>query len=149
MDPSVVVTAQPPKHVKFPKFLKLKILIPTVLFFLAIIGLIFYLPKQTTKLNKSNQVTQQTQSPSFKLQQSINKTFGVSNKYASIITLFNTAYTEKDLNKKYELYKILFNKISQAYQEKKDPQFLLMLYKLRDYMKNFPKFNQDDFVIPK
>lgn len=146
-DPSVVVAEAPPKASQDLKFLK--VVIPLIALIVLLVLGTLYLPKL---LNKSKITPRQTgsatTSPTNAVSDSIKKTFGGSAQYSDIIRFTNLAASEKDINKRYNYYLTVFNKISAAYVETQDPQFKLVLYKLQDYLKIYPQYKEEDAQIP-
>ena len=151
MNPTVVVASEPPKSSKLVKLNRF--FIPLLVILLTITVAVFLLPKlipQAKKItNRTGQTTFQTNSPTLKLQQAINKTFGGQAKYQEIVKLSNLAVTEKDINNKYQDYKMIFAKTLKAYQQAKDPQMLFVLYQTRNYVVAFPNYKEGDFNLPK
>lgn len=150
MDPSVMVAApEPSKSFKLPQFKLPKItglLISSVLILAASTIGAYFLPKLIPQL-KQAKIVSSTPNYSLDLNQSIKKTFSISNKDADIISLGEIAYSETNLDKKYKYYLTLFSKISQNYQESKKIEYKVVLYKLKDYMRAFPQYKEGDFVI--
>lgn len=150
MNPTVLVTQQPLKSSKLPK---LKKLLVSFVILVVITVLAYLIPKLIPQTKKSTdkpaQAVFQANSPTLKLKQTIVETFGGQAKYQEIVKLTNLTASEKDINKKYELYKMIFSKALKAYQQTKNPQFTFVLYQIRNYTLAFPQFKEADFKIPK
>lgn len=146
--PSVLVAESlPKKPPQLKKFTKPLLGIGVVL--TVVLAATLLLPKLINNSQKplpQPTKTKQT-SPTASLEKSIKITFSAA-QYKAIIDYTNLASQEADLDKRYEYYQKAFTKISQAYSTTKKPEYKLVLYQLKDYVKVFPKYQEGDFVIP-
>lgn len=78
----------------------------------------------------------------------IKKTFSANAGYKNIIDYTNLALNEKDPTKGYYYNRKLYFKILQAYQTTRNPQFNLVLEKVKEYSKVYPQFKEGDFPNP-
>lgn len=148
--PSVMVTQEPPKPSQVKKLVKPVSLI--LLLILALTGAWFYLPKYFSLNNFKKLPIAKTNTlksnPINAAEAAIKKTFAKSAQYQEIVKLINIAASEKDINRRYDYYLTVFNKVSQAYVETQDPSYKLVLYKLQDYLKIYPQYNNIDVIVP-
>ena len=108
-----------------------------------------FLPQKNVQIAlKTKEASSKTTDYTGNLEKSIKTTF-TSSSHKNIIDYINLASKEKDLDKRYEYYQKAFSKMSQAYQTTKNPEYKLVLYQLKDYVKVFPSYQEGDFVIPK
>ena len=130
-----------------------KIFLPVLAFLLiglvVLLGIYLLKVKGTNKpLLRFNKPASQNETPALKVQQEITKTFADSAKFENIITLTEIASAETDIDKRYDLFLEVFNKIKEAYLQTKDPTQKLALYNLQDYLNIYPQYRQSGTDIP-
>ncbi|MBI2597113.1 hypothetical protein HYW41_03075 [Candidatus Daviesbacteria bacterium] len=101
------------------------------------------LPKPVPKLINKPKIT----SPTLTLEKLIKTTFTAS-RYKDIVGYTTLAFNEKSPDKSYSYYTTIYSKILKAYKSSKNPQYNLVLLRVKQYSKIYPQFKDTDFPSP-
>lgn len=69
-------------------------------------------------------------------------------KYGSIVSIINSAQQTSNLAVRYQNYKNAYQMISTAYQDTKNPDFLLALLEVRSFARSLDQFQASDVPMP-
>lgn len=69
-------------------------------------------------------------------------------KYPTLISFATQALNEKDSNKRYSTYLKVFQEMTKAYNQTKDPKQKQVMVELRNYSAINPAYKESDWVMP-
>lgn len=150
-EPSVIisednlkVSSQNKSPFKIPK----KLLLPlTVVLFIAALGIGLFLFKDKLPFIAKPKVVVQEVTYTDRLTRFVIKTFEGDVKYKPIIDAIQIATSSKDLAERYTYFKKTFDLVSKVYQKEKNPDFLVVMLDLKNYMKAFPQYSEAETKI--
>lgn len=100
-------------------------------------------PKSTTKAIKLPSVVIDYTT---EIENSIRTAFA-SPLYHGVMDYLDLALSEKEINSQYDYYIKAYSQMSQIYHQDRKPEQLQALYLLREYLKSFPQFRDQDVAI--
>lgn len=144
-DENVKVSAGNKRLFKISK----KLLFPfTAILLIASIGLgIFLFKDRLPFFTQKQKVAVKEVSYTDRLTGFVVKTFEGDIKYKPILDAIQIATSSKDLTERYTYFKKTFDLASKAYQKEKNPDFLVVMLDLKNYMKAFPQYSEAEIKI--
>lgn len=151
-EPSVIITEDNPKvspHTKSLFKIPKKLLFPfTTILLIAAIGLgVFLFKGKLPFFNQKQKVFVKEVTYTDRLTAFVVKTFEHDVKYKPILDAIQIATSSKDLTERYTYFKKTFDLVSKAYQKEKNPDFLVVMLDLKNYMKAFPQYSEAETKI--
>ncbi len=151
-EPSVIISDDNPKILgqnkslfKIPKKLFLPLI---VILLIAATGLgVFLFKDKLPFLTTKPKVVVKEVSYTDRLTRFVIKTFEGDIKYKPIIDAIQIATSSKDLTERYTYFKKTFDLVSKAYAKEKNPDFLVVMLDLKNYMKAFPQYTEAETKI--